>query len=128
MSLAPMIIGEEEIARFKEMVYYASENPLTMDDLLDTESGMKSMPGLIDEYCCMVPIGYKIVFSHELQPDGRVRHLSITLKGSMPSVASVCIIMEYFGFKNIIPDCELFIEDLLDGGQAINVLEIIDDL
>lgn len=128
MNVRPMILGAEELGRLKELKEYAEANPWTINYQLDANNGQRSGPGLIDEYQCSIPLGYKVVFTIEANPAGMVRHLSMSVKDGdrLPNPGGAKMIMHILGFKQPLMNCKISVEDLLDGGQAINIGELIE--
>ncbi len=121
--MSVLIIDEEAKARIKEVKEYAERNHYSIDDLLDIKNGVQEPPGDNGFYSCHLMEGYRVVYTIEDQPSvGLVRHMSISLNEQLPSVPSVQLIMEEFGFENQLQDCYLFLEDT-PTGKAINVLE-----
>jgi len=128
--MRPLIINQQIIDIIQGIIKHAERNPFSMDDLLDRMNKQVPQPGDMDEFRCIIPFGYQVVFSIEDQVRSKVRHLSVSVpvKGALPSVESVREIITLFGFKNKLEDCMVKtfdnFEDCEYGG--VDVLEIIE--
>lgn len=60
-------------------------------------------------------------------PAGTCRHMSMSIArgGGVPGPGAVWIVCEILGFTNGLATCNVWIEDLSDGGKAINVVQPI---
>lgn len=119
----------------KRVMDWAFAHPLSTMDVLRTVS--KSRPPIGDsfEHTCVIPIGYKVAFSLEMQPSGIHRHISISLinnPGKLPGVAAVQMICEEFGFQGMVADMaripdksDAYVWEEMTGPKtaAINVLQ-----
>jgi len=121
-----LILGDKEIAQLKSLSRYAIENPLSMDNMLDTINDPSNSPGIKPEYQVSIPSDFKVVFTIDEYPEYNVRHLSVSRdkKDILPSPEAVSMIMKELGFKNKIKDCKVALEKLEPGYTAINVGEI----
>jgi len=75
----------------------------------------------------LIPNGYRAAISFEEQPAGIVRHLSVSVDkpGKLPSVESVGVILEEFGFDPLNRGTsEIWLEEFDPGHQAVNVAQI----
>ena len=106
---------------------YAEENPLSMDDLLDTMNKEKAPVGNSNSHRVYLDDGIKVVYSIEKQIPGLVRHLSIGKRDDFAPYAIFNYVMRELGFKGSISDSMIYIEDCGKGVKALNVLEIIED-
>lgn len=122
-----LLLTKDIRKRFKTLVIFAEEHKFTMDHLLDIKNGEGVIAGEMEEYTLEFD-NFRVVFSIEEQVPGDVRHLSVSVNkvGKLPSVFVVEEIMKLVGFENELENCAISLEDLPDGGQAVNVLEIID--
>lgn len=122
--MSVLIIDEAAKERIKEVKEYAERNHYSIDDLLDIKNGAQEPPGDNGFYSCHLMTGYRVVYTIEHQPSiGLVRHMSISLNEQLPSVPSVKLIMDEFGFESQLEECYTFIENT-PTGKAINVLEV----
>lgn len=119
-----LIIDEATKERIKEVKDYAERNHYSFDDLLDIKNGAQEPPGDNAFYSCHLSEGYRVVYIIEDQPSvGLLRHISVSLNEQLPSVPSVKLIMEEFGFETPLEECYVYLEDT-PTGKAINVLEV----
>jgi hypothetical protein len=127
MRVRPLLIDSDLTAQIYSLVEYAEKNPINMDYLLDQKNGEEKPPGDYAEYTRNLPFGYRVVFTIELQPAGKIRHLSMSVNedGKLPNEFAVQEIMKLIGFKKEIRDCRVHLEDISPKRKAINVLEII---
>lgn len=127
MRVRPLLIDKDLTDQIDTLVKYAEKNPITMDYLLDQKNGEEKPPGDYEGYSITLPFGYRIVFTIELQPAGKIRHLSMSVNedGSLPNEFAVQQIMDLIGFKNPLRQCKIAIENISPTRQAINILEII---
>jgi hypothetical protein len=131
-----LIIGPSEKQLIKLLVEKAIENEFSMDHMLDAHNGHKvPMPhelGLEIE----IPQGYRIAYSHEWQPKGVSRHISVSVdaKNKVPSLEAFDMILGEFGFKgragngNILENptnIRIYKEDVEPGVIALNAIEPI---
>ena len=128
--MRPLIINQEIENQIKELVTYAEENPCSMDYLLDMANGVIEPVGNSKGHYALLPFGYKVVYSIELQPIGRIRHLSmsVNIAEKLPSVVAVQEIMKLLGFENELENCKVALEPLSPNHNAINILELMDGL
>ena len=122
-----LILGEGENEKLKTLKEYAEQHPVSLDDLFDQVNGERDSVGTMPEYTRHIPDGFKIVFSIEKQPPGDIRHMSVSCKKEAPPVEAVKLIIEKLGYKHQLESgkCHIYMEDVDDGVQAVNVIEII---
>jgi hypothetical protein len=127
MRVRPLLIDKDLTDQIESLVEYAEKNQITMDYLLDQKNGEERPPGDFKEYTRILPFGYRIVFTIELQPAGKIRHLSISVDEDekLPNETAVQEIMNLIGFKNELRKCKVHLEDISEKRKAINVIEII---
>lgn len=107
-----------DLQRLKE---YAERHHFSIDELLDRMNG-STAPGDMPEFCCIIPVGLKVVYTIEPATTGQlIRHLSVSYRDKTPSVPIVELIMTELGFKSKLtdPGCNVARE-----GEAINVAEL----
>lgn len=75
-------------------------------------------------HVCIIPMGFRCVFSIEWQKVGMCRHLSISVDvpGRVPHPAAVDMIAELFGFTGSRDDRMVWIDDL-PHCKAVNLLQ-----
>lgn len=110
------------------MVSEAEAHPISLEAFTLLQSGEALPTDLCPNREVIIPMGFKIVYTVEVQPAGALKHMSmsITLPGRVPHPEAVEMIMEEMGFVNPLSDC-LWYEEQCGGGQmAINVMEPLD--
>lgn len=115
------------MAKLKELAQFAEKNPYTLDDMLEISNGTAPPPGDTKDYVYHLPLGDKVVFTHELQPGGVGRHLSMSVPrvNKFPSIVAVQMIMDALGFKNALDKCKVWTEEISKDHEAINIFEFI---
>lgn len=126
--MRPFIINDKLKTQIASLVAYAEENPVSMDELLDTVNKQAKPVGDFSQHTLNLPFGYRIVYSIEEQPKGKIRHLSMSVNEDekLPNEFVVREVMKLIGFKNELENCEVFLESISLSRQAVNVLEIIE--
>jgi hypothetical protein len=66
--MSVLAITAETEARAKQIVTYAQEHPITLQDIHAMIRGEKKPVGLRPEHQMDVPIGFKVTYSWEQQP------------------------------------------------------------
>ena len=107
MKLRPLLIGPEQVNDAKRVVAHAEANPLSLRDLFDVVRGSRPPIGDNPSHVCVFPLGYRICFSIENQPEpmGWCRHISISVGGDgyAPNPVAIDEIAKHFGFVTTIP-------------------------
>lgn len=121
--MRPMLIGPDEKLAIEALIERAENSPFTIDDLLDMKNGAMAIAGDMGPFTIDIPFGYKVVFSHEQQPAGLVKHLSVSVPvvDKLPSRDSVVALMAEFGYKKPLQDTNIWLEQLEGGYGAVNV-------
>lgn len=110
-----------------ELIDNAEKNIFTVDDLMEIKNGKAPAPGDRKGFACYLDFGFRVVFSIEQHPQGRVRHLSVSVHGTgLPNPAAVEEIMKHLKFENPMENCKVDIEKLPENRQAIEVIELIE--
>lgn len=124
----PILLMDEAVReRIREVVEYAETHPMTTEDLKDIIAGKKQSAGDDNNHVIKLSKHYRVVYSQEIQPDGKwYHHLSVSVpgrtQGKMPSIPVVKLIMEEFGMGNrIFGQAAIWDED-----HAINILKKIE--
>ena len=118
----PFLIGDEQRRRISELIEYAMEHRIGMDDLKKMSEGKGLSPGDDPNRVILIPFAYRAVFTIEQQPFGWCRHLSLscTAKGRHPNEWSLGMLAEEFGMPPL-KKCICYPEKW-DGGTAINCI------
>jgi len=127
-----LFIGNQERSEIKKIVDYAEKNIVRFESLFNGPIGDNK-----NYVCCFS--GYKCVYSVEENKNNIMcKHLSVSLnpfvKGKLPSVESVVMIMNEFGilgsFHNIdqvFDDVDrVWIEHIDQKPVAVNILKIVE--
>jgi hypothetical protein len=115
-----LIIDQSVTKEVEKLVDYAEKHPFTFDNMLDIKNGEEPPPGDRPEFVIEIPVGYRVVFTIELQKY-KVRHLSVSVSGDgLPNPMAVLGIMELFGFKNSLKDC---VKVWIENEHFINVVD-----
>jgi hypothetical protein len=110
---------KKELQRLRQ---YAEQHPATMDQLLAIKNGFERAPGDRPEFCCVIPVGVKVVYTVEPADTGQmIRHLSVSVRNKTPSVPIVEMIMVELGFKHKLTDDDCLVKM---EGVAVNVAEL----
>lgn len=127
MTIRPLIIDDTTREKIAEIVEFAENNPFSLDDILDCQNGQMPPAGDMEGFSATIEVGYRIAYSIENQPAGKVRHLSVSVNedGHLPSPAAVEQIMMLIGFDGALSHCEKWLEDITPTRKAINVCEFI---
>lgn len=127
--MRPLVITPEVRADVADLIERAKTWRFSYPDLKLIKAGAKPPPGDDSRFRCMIPMGYRCVYTHEQQPmQGWCRHLSISVhpvkEGHGPSVDAVNEIAKLFGFKEGINSADHFyLEDTEPCGRVINLLQ-----
>jgi hypothetical protein len=126
--MRPFIIDDKLKTQIASLVAYAEKNPVSMDELLDTVNKQAKPVGDFSQHTLNLPFGYRIVYSIEEQPKGKIRHLSMSVNEDekLPNEFVVREVMKLIGFKNELENCMVKLENISPKRQAVNVLEIIE--
>lgn len=124
------LINEEARNILNALREHAEDNPISFDDLLDIHNGREPSIGDRPGFSCVIPTGFKVVFSIEYQPIrgsdkfARTRHASFSVNEKTPHPEACKMIMAALGFKKGLEGCMVY----PDPGEipAINVIEIIE--
>lgn len=134
--MRPLVIDEaarKELARVRE---FAEANPIPQTTLKAMITGNHPPPGDYPEWTAELPHGWRVVFTVEDQPMGRVRHLSVSVdarhQGKCPNPVGIAAIASELGFL-VNPDTLEYVHarcfpDPDIGWLAPNVIEPLDPI
>jgi hypothetical protein len=128
---APLIITTEVMDRLHRLRDFAAKRPVSMPVLMEA---LKTPTGKRDHLKRMTaqsiriagPWVFFVTFSIETgHPVGVCRHMSMSImrEGRVPHPAAVWMIAAELGFIGAMENCTTWMEDLSDGGKAINVVQ-----
>jgi hypothetical protein len=128
-----LIIGETERARIAELRAVAAANPFDARAAQATaDRDMAAFRDWMKTLSVDLPVGYTVVYSHEIQPNapppGICHHISISVEraAKLPSPEAVEMILEEFGMKPLKDAHGVWVEDISPGEKAVNVLQLIE--
>lgn len=125
--MRPLVLTQDVRDAVAKLVQHAMANPLSLAALRSCMAGTRSPIGDDPEHRLEIPMGYRVVYSHELQPTmGRCRHLSVSVdaKNRGPGLEAVNEIAKMFGFKEGINSADhVWKEDLADDQMAVNLIQ-----
>ena len=81
MKLRPLVVADAERAMIRRVIDHAARNVISRDRLQRTIAGEEKPVGDNPDFACVIPVGYRCVYSLEEQPLGVCRHLSISVLG-----------------------------------------------
>ena len=113
----------------RRLVDHAARNVVTRERLQQMIAGEVKPVGDEPEFTCVIPVGYRCVYSLEEQPFGVCRHLSISVlgEGAAPNEAAVEMLATEFGFRGGLEDmAHVWTEPFGAGKIAINLLQTKD--
>jgi hypothetical protein len=119
-----LIINDEIKKKIKNVISYAKCFPFEIKDMKKLSSGQIGPPGDNQNYSVELFSGYRVVFSFEEHPSGWYKHLSVSVdtEGKLPSIPSVEVILQEFGFGG-----NLTIMDMdnvwIEKGYAVNIVK-----
>lgn len=131
MADAPLIITAEVRARLHRLRDFAASRPVDMPPLVETiktPDGMRRHQKRMNSQTIRIdgPWPFFVTFSIETNhPGGTMRHMSMSImrEGRAPHLVAVWMIAEYLGFSGGLEACSVWMEDLSDGGKAVNVVQ-----
>lgn len=146
MNVRPLLITkavQEEVAR---VIAFAERERYTLEELKtvygaelvkagtrisNTETAQSRVVGDNPEHCLVIPLGYRVVYSIEEQPDPLLwcRHISISVFGPrsercLPGIYAVEEICKLFGFRDGVEQVRGAVWQ--EGERAINIVEAME--
>lgn len=130
--MALLVIGPDQKAQIAALIAVAEANPVSLETVkrlvAAMEAGEELPAGLNDGMTIVIPHGYEVTYTHEEQPGGMCRHMSVAVirpdnPNAMPSQAAMAAIMVGFGFVNDLRGCKIWVEEHPEKRTSINVLE-----
>ena len=126
MNMGALVIGEEEKKSIADLIRFAKENVMDHAALMKMANGTRKPVGDDQRFVLKLPVGYRVVYSHEIQKGKEAKHLSVSYPGAdgYPPVLAVAMIMEEFGFKRSLthPESMVWQEPEV---FAVNALEFV---
>lgn len=128
-----LVMGEKQRVEIKAAVERAAKHVVSLEEVKrlakhvsETKSGGVTHQGkeMPHTETVLIPQGFQVCFSFEMQPDGLCRHLSVGVEHGVPHILAVGIIAEEFGFVDGAPR-QFWTEEYEDGQLAINIVELV---
>lgn len=129
--MAALLIGAEEKVRIKSLKDFAQANVISNEELMRRSNGFGEPIGDDPNYRITLPVGFRVVFTHEMQKAREARHISISHKGRLPPPSAVNMIIEEFGFLTKVQELEKETENqkafiwIEEEVNAVNVMEFV---
>jgi len=119
------VFDESEIER---LLFNAQYNIISLEQVKSLIKGeLTEIPGDNENFLMFVPPNHKVVYTHEEQPSGVCRHLSVSSDDEYPALPIVEVLLEKFKFINALKDCIVWRERIGDSDIiAINIMEPLD--
>jgi hypothetical protein len=123
-----LIIGEAERKQIADLRALAAANP---QDVVQVQTAanrdIAAFREMMETLSLQLPVGYRIAYSHEMQPKaGLCHHISISVARpkKMPSQEAVEMILQEFGMRPMSQSNKLWIEDVDHVTKAINIVQV----
>jgi len=127
----PLIITPHEraqIATLMELAQRQSVNMIEIMDRLERPLGKELHLAQMTAQTIFIPFAFMVTFSIETNhPCGTCRHLSMSSQreGRIPNEHAMLMLAQEFGFWGTLQDCQIWKEELLGHGIAINLIQPI---
>ena len=131
MKVRPLVITDTERAAIKKVIAHAEQNVFSVRDIFQSIQRKKPPVGDVPAFVCVVPFGYRCVFSFEHQPHGQYRHLSVSVLGDgvAPNPEAVQMLATEFGFRGQLDnDMLIWTEPFGENKIAVNVAQSVAEL
>lgn len=132
MKLRPLILGPEQLDDIRRVVEHAERNRIGWDEIeflgRRLKEGDPTSVADDPQTRCVLPVGYRVVFSIEEHRPHWCRHISISVdeSGCLPGEFAVIEIAKAFGFSGSLSDWRAHKAVWLEQGIAVNVIEPLD--
>lgn len=128
MSFLPLIIDGGVREALRAIVARAAADPVPLEVVRGLAAGALFPEDVSRGKTLDIPAGFHVVYTHEHQAHGVLRHLSVSidLPGRVPHPAAVQMIMEEVGFILPLAECWAWEEPCGNDRRAINVVEPLD--
>lgn len=118
------VVDDIALKNIDNLIKYALENPIYLDEMIDIAEERKSPIGNNPHFQVNIIKDINVIFSLEQHKDKRFyRHLSISVRGKLPSPYIAEEIIQLFKFENPLYDCYKWIEEYSPNCHAINIME-----
>jgi hypothetical protein len=121
-----LMIGPDERAAIGELKAVAAAQPFDAREAIEADrvDGV-AYHDMMNVMSIVLPLGYHVTYSHEIQPSGLYQHISISVEpiGKAPTEESVNAILAAFGMRPARRSTAGWVETLDSGIKAVNVLQ-----
>lgn len=124
-----LLIGPEQKAALSALRDLAARHPVDMLWLMPRIKKAKHRKAHLAQMTRQsvpIPTRYMVTLSIETgHPGGTMRHMSMSslAEGLLPRPEAVWMVAEELGFVGEIEQCQVWVEDLSDGGKAVNLVQ-----
>jgi hypothetical protein len=131
MQGTPLLVGDVELQALKELIEKAEANPVDMTGLTERLKEPAKRRRHLQQMTAQtvyLPMAYAVTYSIELgHPGGKARHMSMSVsrKDRVPNEHAVWMVAVELGFTGKLEDCVVWLEKLSDGGDAVNIVQLI---
>jgi hypothetical protein len=129
MKIRPLIVTDTERALIRGMIAHAERNVISIERFQRMIIGEEKPVGDDPDFVCVIPLGYRCVFTLDEQPCGLCRHLSVSVlgQGAAPNPAAVEMLAAEFGFRGGVKDMfAVWTEPVPPKKVAVNFLQLRD--
>jgi hypothetical protein len=135
-SSAPLIITEHvtaALARLRTKAATAPVNMVELKETIKTPAGEHRHREQMTGQSIIIPgplWSFMVTFSIETgHPAGVARHMSMSIMrpGRVPRAEAVWMVAEILGFHGGLASCRTWVEELRDGGVAVNAVQPISE-
>lgn len=128
-----LVIGPTQKAAIAALIAKAAEH-VTPLDAVKRAAQFRSQTGvgenaMNEALTIEIPNGYTVTYTHEEQPGGVCRHMSVSVSDAPrrgPNPHAVAMLMEEFGFKNPFGGAHMWLDEGELRAVIVNVLEPLD--
>jgi hypothetical protein len=118
------MIGQAQRAAIAELKTVAAAKPFDARAAIDAARQHRAAyHDMMNTMSIVLPIGYHVTYSHEIQPTGLMQHISISVERGLPAPEAVNIILDNFGMRPARESEDIWLESLADGIKAVNILQ-----
>lgn len=124
--MRPLFITPDVVTAIERVKAYADAHRFSLHDICHLMGHPEKAPGHTPGFVVEIPRGFRCCFTIEQQPDGWMRHLSISvmMKERVPTEAAVMTLLPLFGFKRPLRECVVHL--MQESVASINVLELLE--
>jgi hypothetical protein len=128
---APLILTADVTRRLHRLRVFAAKRPvdvLALQEALKTDEGSRAHGKKMTAQSIAIPGPWPFFVTLSLEvghPCGTCRHMSMSVvrDGRVPHPAAVWMVARELGFSGELQSCNVWPEQLSDGGTAINVAQ-----